>query len=167
LLCPFLLMQSMGGWGSLAEASCGSASCFVVIGSQQQVSPAGKRLYLTQSNSISGLVQLAPAQNLKKDGLLVFDPSTLSAAPMFVAEIILPAAEQHAMDLWITGPQGAGSANGVVVTNATPGVNGTVSLIDGATNAITATIPVRKNPKQVTVYYYGLAASDNQATPNW
>jgi hypothetical protein len=41
LLCPFLLMQSMGGWGSLAEASCGSASCFVVIGSQQQVSPAG------------------------------------------------------------------------------------------------------------------------------
>ena len=71
------------------------------------------------------------------------------------------------MDLWITGPQGAGSAKGVVVTNATPGVNGTVSLIDGTTNAITATIPVGKNPKQVTVYYYGLAANDNQATPSW
>jgi Putative MetA-pathway of phenol degradation len=36
-----LLMQSIGGAVSLAEASCGSVSCFVVIGSQQQVAPAG------------------------------------------------------------------------------------------------------------------------------
>jgi len=26
---------------------------------------------------------------------------------------------------------------------------------------------VGENTKQVTLYYYGLAASDNQATPTW
>ncbi len=36
-----LLVQSMGGLDAPVEASCGSTSCFVVIGSQQQVSPAG------------------------------------------------------------------------------------------------------------------------------
>lgn len=39
--CALLLVQSMGGLDAPVEASCGSASCFVVIGSQQQVSPAG------------------------------------------------------------------------------------------------------------------------------
>jgi hypothetical protein len=34
-------MIGMAMWGSTASASCGSVSCFVVIGSQQQVSPAG------------------------------------------------------------------------------------------------------------------------------
>ena len=41
LVCAFLLMLSIGGWESPVEASCGSASCFVVIGSQQQVAPQG------------------------------------------------------------------------------------------------------------------------------
>ena len=41
LVCLFLLMQSTGILGVPAEASCGSASCFVVIGSQQQVAPTG------------------------------------------------------------------------------------------------------------------------------
>ncbi len=127
-----------------------------------QFTPDGVRIYMTQSNDESGLNQ-PQVDNLRKDLLLIFDPSFIS----LVSELALPSAEMHAMDLWITGPQGAGSAKGVVVTNATPGLNGTVSLIDGATNAITATIPVGKNPKQVTVYYYGLAASDNQATPTW
>lgn len=36
-----LLAISAAGLHPLAEASCGSVSCFVVIGSQQQVSPAG------------------------------------------------------------------------------------------------------------------------------
>jgi YVTN family beta-propeller protein len=127
-----------------------------------QFTPDGVRIYMTQSNDVTGLTP-AQAANLRKDLLLIFDPSSIS----LVSELALPPAEMHAMDLWITGPQGTGSAKGVVVANATPGVNGTVSLINGATNAITATIPVGKNPKQVTVYYYGLAASDNQATPNW
>ncbi len=126
-----------------------------------QFTPDGVRIYMTQSNDVTGLTP-AQAANLRKDLLLIFDPSFIS----LVSELALPPGEMHAMDLWITGPQGAGSAKGVVVTNATPGVNGTVSLIDGTTNAITVTIPVGRNPKQVTVYYYGLAASDNQATQN-
>jgi YVTN family beta-propeller protein len=117
---------------------------------------------MTQSNDVSGL-NVVQGQNLRKDLLVIFDPSVIS----LVSELALPPAEMHAMDLWITGPQSAGSAKGVVVTNATPGVKGTVSLIDGGTNTITTTIPVGKNPKQVTVYYHGLVASDNQATPIW
>ncbi len=59
------------------------------------------------------------------------------------------------------------SAKGIVVTNAPHGANGSVSLIDASTNTITGTIPVGRNPKQVSVYYAGLVASDNQATPTW
>jgi YVTN family beta-propeller protein len=132
-----------------------------------QFTPDGKRLYLSQSNKISDLAFGAQAHNLKLDRLLAFDPSMLPTAPAFVAEVSLPAAEMHGMDLWITGPKGAGSAKGLVVTNATPDVRGSVSLIDATSHTITATIPVGKNPKQVTVYYVGLAASDNQATPTW
>ena len=132
-----------------------------------QFTPDGKRLYLLQSNTISDLAFGAQADNLKLDRLLVFDPSVLPTAPAFVAEVPLPAGKMHGMDLWITGPQGAGSAKGVVVTNATLGVKGSVSLIEAVSHTITATIPVGKNPKQVTVYYVGLAASDNQATPTW
>ena len=132
-----------------------------------QFTPDGKRLYLLQSNKISDLAFGAQADNLKLDRLLVFDPSSLPSIPEFVAEVPLPAGKMHGMDLWITGPQGAGSAKGIVVTNATPGAKGSVSLIDAVSNAITAIIPVGKNPKQVTVYYFGLAASDNQATPTW
>jgi YVTN family beta-propeller protein len=135
-----------------------------------QFAPDGRRLYVTQSNKVSDLASGAQAHNLRLDKLLVFDPSTFPAAPSFVAEIdLLPVGSNgiHGMDLWITGPHGAGSAKAVVVTNATPGVNGKVSLIDAASNTITATIPVGKNPKEVTVYYVGLAASDNQATPIW
>lgn len=137
---------------------------------QFQFSPDGRRLYVTQSNSLAGLPFAAQAHNLKLDKLLVFDPSVFPAAPAFLAEMDLPTVGStglHGMDLWITGPHGAGSAKGVVVTNAMPGVNGSVSLINAASNTITATIPVGRNPKQVTVYYVGLAASDNQATPIW
>ena len=132
-----------------------------------QFTPDGKRLYLLQSNTISDLAFGAQADNLKLDRLVIFDPSVLPAAPVFVAEVPLPASKLHGMDLWITGPQGAGSAKGVVVTHATPGVKGSVSLIDAASNTISTNIPVGRNPKQVVVYYVGLAASDNQATPIW
>jgi YVTN family beta-propeller protein len=127
-----------------------------------QFTPDGAKLFMTQSNDVTGL-NAEQAQHLKKDVLLTFDPSIIS----LVTELALPPAATHGMDLWITGPQGAGSARGVVVTNATPGETGSVSLIDVATNTITATIPVGRNPKDVTVYYAGLAASDNQATPRW
>jgi hypothetical protein len=56
LASALILAPSMGGWPPLAEASCGSASCFVVIGSQQQVSPAGvftvNLLYTNTPNGI-------------------------------------------------------------------------------------------------------------------
>jgi YVTN family beta-propeller protein len=141
---------------------------------QFRFTPDGRRLYLTQSNKINDLPCATQANNLKTDKLLVFDSSTLSAvppaAPAFIAEVDLPPVGSdglHGMDVWATGPHGAGSAKGVVVSNAMPGVNGSVSLINAASNTITATIAVGKNPKQVTVYYVGLAASDNQATPIW
>jgi YVTN family beta-propeller protein len=137
---------------------------------QFRFTPDGRRLYLTQSNKVNDLPCATQANNLKKDKLLVFDPSTFPADPTFVTEIDLPPVGSdglHGLDVWVAGPRAAGSAKGVVVTNAIPGVNGSVSLINAASNAITATIPVGRNPKQVTVYYYGLAASDNQATPIW
>lgn len=40
-VCALLLAQGAGLFEPPAEASCGSVSCFVVIGSQQAVSPAG------------------------------------------------------------------------------------------------------------------------------
>jgi hypothetical protein len=40
-VCALVLAQGVGLFESPAEASCGSVSCFVVIGSQQAVSPAG------------------------------------------------------------------------------------------------------------------------------
>lgn len=132
------------------------------------VTPDGKRLYLLQSNEIGGLASPTQAQALKKDRVLVFAPSSLPAAPTFVTEVAdLPPSETHGMDVWVTGPKGAGSARAIVVTNATSGQNGSVSVIDAATNSIVSNIPVGKNPKQVTVYYAGLATSENQATPRW
>lgn len=129
---------------------------------QFQFTPDGRQLYLLASNDTSGLSP-AQAARVRKDRLLVLDPTLVS----LVDEVSLPLAETHAMDLWIVGPPGAGSAKGIVVTNATSGVNGTVSLLDAASRTVTATFPVGRNPKMVTVYYAGLAASDNQATPRW
>ena len=51
-----LLAVSVEGVNSPAEASCGSASCFVVIGSQQQVSPAGVfTINLLYTNTPNGI----------------------------------------------------------------------------------------------------------------
>jgi DNA-binding beta-propeller fold protein YncE len=127
--------------------------------------PDGSRLYLGQSNDTTGLTA-GQAANLKKDRLLVFDPSTLPAAPTFVAEVALPAAEAHSLDVWSEGAQGAGAPRVIVVTNGTAGATGSVSLIDAGTHAVGTPIPVGGNPGSVTVYYYGLAASGNQATPS-
>lgn len=129
---------------------------------QFQFTPDGRRLYLLASNDGSSL-SATQAANQRKDLLFVLDRTPLQ----LVREIALPASTSHAMDLWITGPAGAGSANGVVVTNATPGINGTVSLIDPNRGQETARFSVGRNPKMVTVYYVGLARSDNQATPRW
>lgn len=127
----------------------------------------GKRLYMTQTNATIGLT---PQQSgvMVRDKLLVFDATTWPTSFPLLTTVDLPSVGPlgaHALDLWVTGPKGAGSAKGIVVTNAPHTGNGSVSLIDAANHAITATIPVGRNPKQVTVYYVGLAANDNQATP--
>ncbi len=136
---------------------------------QFRFTPDGTRLYLTLSNSTTGLTPQQVA-SVKKDKLLVIDTTILPFSSSVLAEVDLPFVDPlgvHGLDVWVTGPSGAGSAKGVVVTNALHGTNGSVSLIDASTNTVTATIPVGRNPKQVMVYYAGLVASDNQATPTW
>ncbi|MCA1958588.1 MAG: hypothetical protein LDL14_08695 [Nitrospira sp.] len=129
---------------------------------QFQFTPDGRQLYLLASNDSTALSS-TQAANQRKDLLLILNRDPFNVA----REVSLPASTSHAMDLWITGPDGAGSAKGVVITNATPGVNGTVSLIDPNSGTTTATFSVGRNPKMVTVYYAGLARSDNQAAPRW
>jgi hypothetical protein len=76
LVCPFLLVLSGGGLKSPAEASCGSASCFVVIGSQQQVSPAGVfTINLLYTNTPNGIppdgANTIPYANQQKEQLIL------------------------------------------------------------------------------------------------
>ncbi|MBX3302681.1 MAG: hypothetical protein KF693_10750 [Nitrospira sp.] len=137
--------------------------------SQFRFTADGNRLYVTQLNVTIGLTP-QQAASLKKDKLYAFDTTPWPASFPLLTSVDLPSVGPlgvHGLDVWVTGQKGAGSAKGVVVTNALHNGNGSVSLIDAATNAITATIPVGRNPTQVTVYYPGLAASDNQATPTW
>jgi Putative MetA-pathway of phenol degradation len=55
-VCALLLTQGAGLFEPPAEASCGSVSCFVVIGSQQQVSPAGVlTMNLTVTHTPNGI----------------------------------------------------------------------------------------------------------------
>ncbi len=129
---------------------------------QFQFTPDGRQLYLLASNDSTGLSSTQAADQ-RKDLLVILDRNPLQVE----REVSLPAATSHAMDLWITGPAGAGSARGVVITNATPGANGTVSLINPNSGRITSTFRVGGNPTMVAVYYYGLVRNNNQATPRW
>lgn len=136
---------------------------------QFRFTPDGTRLYMTQTNATIGLT---PQQSgvILRDKLFVFDATTWPSSFPLLTTVDLPSVGPlgiHALDLWVTGPKGDGSAKGIVVTNAPHGGNGSVSLVNASTHAVTATVPVGRNPKQVTVYYAGLAASDNQATPTW
>lgn len=137
--------------------------------SQFRFTADGNRLYVTQSNATIGLTP-SQAAALDNDKLYVFDATPWPGSFPLLARIdLLPVGPLgvHGIDLWVTGPQGAGTAKGIVTTNAPHTGNGSVSLIDARSNAITTTIPVGKVPKQVVVYYVGLVASDNQATPTW
>lgn len=129
----------------------------------------GTRLYMTQTNATIGLTSQQSGV-MVIDKLLVFDAATWPTTFPLLTTVDLPSVGPlgvHALDLWVTGPKRAGSAKGIVVTNASHGGNGSVSLVNASTHAVTATIPVGRNPKQVMVYYAGLAANDNQATPTW
>ena len=76
LTCALIFVPSLGGWDPFAEASCGSASCFVVIGSQQQVSPAGVfTINLLYTNTPNGIppdgANTIPFANQQKDQLIL------------------------------------------------------------------------------------------------
>ena len=137
--------------------------------SQFRFTADGNRLYVTQSNATIGLTP-SQAAALDNDKLYVFDATPWPGSFPLLARIDLPSVGLlgvHGIDLWVNGPKGAGSAKAIIVTNAPHSGNGSVSVIDAADYTITATIPVGKWPKQVAVYYAGLVASDNQATPTW
>ena len=131
-------------------------------------SPDGKRMFLTQSNAITGL---SPSQltSLITDKLFVLDSSALPGALSVAATIDLVLAGGHSIDVLA---EGAGVAKYVVVTNG----NGTstttspaakpnsVSIINATTNTKTEDVPVGNNPGAAMVYSPGLASSGNQAT---
>lgn len=74
--CLLLVLLSLCALPSSAEASCGSVSCFVVIGSQQQISPAGvltaNFVYTYTPNEIpSSGVNTIPFANQQTDRLIL------------------------------------------------------------------------------------------------
>lgn len=135
------------------------ASLSDVVPSTFKFSPDGKRLYMLLSNTATGSVTQQAVQ--KKDRLFSFDPSVFPALIAPLAEVILPATTAHNFDVLV---EGAGEATGLVVSNGTPAVAGSISLIDAATHAILPPFPVGKNPGAVMVYYPGAASGQNQAT---
>ncbi len=122
--------------------------------------PDGKRLFMIVSNTATGASagQLAV---LKKDKFLAFDPSVFPGTIAPLAEISLPAATGHSFGVVV---KGAGAASDVVVSNGTSSVDGSVSIINAATNQITTTIPVGKNPGAVLTFVHDGVANGNVAT---
>jgi YVTN family beta-propeller protein len=130
-------------------------------------SPDGKGMFLTQSNSVTGL---SPGQltALITDKLFVLDSSALPTLSV-AATIDLVPAGGHSIDLLA---EGAGVAKYVVVTNA-KGTSQTtsptatpnsVSVINTTTNTKTQDVPVGNNPGAVMIYAPGTAAAGNQAS---
>lgn len=122
--------------------------------------PDGKKAFMLASNTATGASagQLAA---LKKDKLLAFDPSVFPATVTAPVEINLPAATGHSFGIVV---KGAGAASDVVVSNGTSSVDGSVSIINAATNQISTTIPVGKNPGAVLVFVHDGVANGNVAT---
>lgn len=125
-------------------------------------SPDGKRFYILAGNT--------PAST-KKDRLFAFDSSKLipvapATEPALTllpnGEISLLQTGSHSMDVLAQGPNGAGEAKYIVVSNT--GTPGTVSIINATTNTRTQDVSVGPAPGAVLVYYPGAAAAGNQAT---
>ncbi len=135
------------------------ASLTDVVPSTFKFSPDGKRLYMILSNTATGSATQQSFQ--KKDRLFSFDPSGFPAPIAPLAEIILPAAAAHNFDVLV---EGSGAATGLVVTNGTPAVAGSISIIYASTHAILPPFSVGKNPGGVMIYYPGAAFGGNQAT---
>lgn len=151
---------------AVVDLSAGALS-LTPVATLQDVSPSsfsftpnGTRQYMIVSNTATGASagQLAA---LKKDRLLVFDPSVFPGAVTPLAEVTLPAATGHSFGVVV---KGAGAASDVVVSSGTASVDGSVSIISAATNQVTTTIPVGKNPGAVLVFVHDGVAAGNVAT---
>jgi len=139
------------------ELDGASNGAFLTGGSSFKFSPDGKRLYFLVGNSTEATVT-------KKDRLLAFDTSSLSATPPSLTllpngEIFLLQTGRHSMDVLA---QGAGEAKFVVVSNN--GSPGSVSIINASDNQIKQHVTVGTNPGAVMVYQSGAAAAGNQAS---
>lgn len=135
-----------------------------VIPSSFKFTPDGKRLYMVAANEVTGDApkpHLVQQTNQKKDRLFVFDPSGFPAAISPLAEVQLPAADEHSFDVVV---KGAGAASDVVVSNGGIAKVGSVSIINASTNVAGSPIPVGLNPGGVMVYLKGAVNSGNVAT---
>lgn len=142
------------------------ASLQDVAPSNFSFSPDGKRMFMIVANTATG-ASAGQSATLKKDRLLVFDPSVFPATITPLAEISVPAATGHGFGVVV---KGAGAASEVVVSNGTSSTDGSVTIIDASTNQVTTTVPVGKNPGGVFVFAHdavsnGNVASSEVATP--
>ena len=142
---------------NIPELDGASNGSFLTGGSSFKFSPDGKRFYFLVGNSTEATVT-------KKDRLLAFDASSLSAAPPALTllpngEISLLQTGRHSMDVLA---QGGGEAKYVVVSNG--GTPGTVSIINATTNTRTQDVAVGTAPGAVMVYASGAAEAGNQAS---
>ena len=131
---------------------------FTTGASSFKFSPDGRRFYFLLGNSSAGTVT-------KKDFLLAFDSSTLTATPpvlTFIEQIPLLQTGRHSMDVLAQGATGAGEAKYIVVSNT--GTPGSVSIINATDNIRKQDVSVGPAPGGVLVYYVGAVSADNQAT---
>jgi len=108
-------------------------------------SPDGTKLYLTQSNSNTGLTA-AQVTNLKRDKLVVLNTAALPAAPTVTAEIdLLPSPGGHGLDLHVHD----GNLKHIWVTNRD---DNSVSVINAASNQLVQRVAVGSAPGGLLVY---------------
>lgn len=108
-------------------------------------SPDGTKLYLTQSNSNTGLTAAQQA-NLKRDKLVVLNTAALPAAPTVTTEIdLLPSPGGHSLDLHVHD----GNLKHIWVTNKD---DNSVSVINAASNQLVQRVAVGSAPGGLMVY---------------
>ena len=116
-----------------------------------RMSSDGTKLFLTQSNSPSGLT--TDQQNaLKQNILQVFDASGLPALLAAPIDVPLPISSGRSVELY----EKAGALVSILVSNRD---HNSLSVINAATN-IPSTIPVGANPGAIFVFEKGAVAAN-------
>jgi len=116
-----------------------------------RMSSDGGKLFLTQSNSPSGLT--TDQQNaLKQNILQVFDASGFPASLPASIDVPLPISSGRSVELY----EKAGALVSILVSNRD---NNSLSVINAATN-VPSTIPVGANPGAIFVFEKGAAAAN-------